>query len=81
MTASPDPFPVKFQGPDGALGISPSAVVALQPNFFGNASDRASRAPDNISRPLAPAASAPRGSVCHRQKPIQYPVGSSRSVQ
>jgi hypothetical protein len=45
MTVSPDLFLVEFQGPDRALGRSPSSVVALPPHFFGNASDRASRAP------------------------------------
>ena len=41
MTGSPDLFRVEFQGPDRALGRSPSSVVALPPNFFGNASDPA----------------------------------------
>jgi len=81
MTVSPDLFRVEFQGPDRVLGRSPSSVVALPPNFFGNTSDRASRAPENISRPHAPNVSAPRRSLRHWQKPIQYPVGLSRSVQ
>ena len=44
MTLLPDLFHVEFQGADRAVGRSPSSwVVALPPNFFGNASDQASR--------------------------------------
>jgi hypothetical protein len=55
MTGSPDLFRVEFQGPDRALGRSPSSVAALPPNFFGNASDPAplrpktSRAPSRLN--------------------------------
>ena len=51
------------------------------PNSFGNALRSGFRCARNRSYPLAPTASGPREPRRHWQKPIQSPVGLTRSVQ